>query len=274
MCEEDCDEGRDRPERDGGAAEGCGGVVERAGELAIAEKEGGKDGEGAGESEELEPLPLGEEPVVAGFLGGEDGGGFGWSDGLEDGGESEGGEGENRVGEIAVAQARDAEDEDKSEGVRGHEGMEGGCQDQAEGGAEEGVEGAAVVECKGYGEQGKRRRKAARGDVGIHEEERGAGDRKCPEGAEKAEAGELRCFVGDRALQQAMSSVEGEPEAEEVGEEQYPREGEMRVVDEESEYGSEDGEAEVLADEDGVVGEEGGVEGELDAGDVEASVLG
>jgi hypothetical protein len=45
-------------------------------------------------------------------------------------------------------------------------------------------------------------------------------------------------------------------------------------MDEEGEHGSEDGVVQVLADEDGVVREEGGVEGELDAGDVEAAVLG
>jgi hypothetical protein len=45
-------------------------------------------------------------------------------------------------------------------------------------------------------------------------------------------------------------------------------------MDEEGEHGSEDGVVEVLADEAGVVREERGVEGELDAGDVEATVLG
>ena len=70
-----------------------------------------------------------------------------------------------------------------------------------------------------------------------------------------------------------MGSVEGEPETEEVGEQQYPGEREMRKVDEEGEHGSEDGEVKVLANEDGVVREEGRVEGELDSGDIEATVL-
>ncbi len=71
-----------------------------------------------------------------------------------------------------------------------------------------------------------------------------------------------------------MGGEEGEPEAEEVGEEENPCEGEMGEVDQEGEGGSEDGEAEVLCDEDGVVGEERGVEGVLDASDVEAAVFG
>ncbi len=45
-------------------------------------------------------------------------------------------------------------------------------------------------------------------------------------------------------------------------------------MNEEGEDRGKDGEAKVLADEDGVVREEGGIEGELDAGDVEAAVLG
>ena len=45
-------------------------------------------------------------------------------------------------------------------------------------------------------------------------------------------------------------------------------------MDEEGEDGGEDGEVKVLADEDGVVREERGVESELDASDVEATVLG
>jgi hypothetical protein len=45
-------------------------------------------------------------------------------------------------------------------------------------------------------------------------------------------------------------------------------------MDEEGEHGSKDGVVQMLADEDGVVREERGVEGELDAGDVEAAVLG
>ncbi len=71
-----------------------------------------------------------------------------------------------------------------------------------------------------------------------------------------------------------MSGVEGEPEAEEIGEKQDPGEREMREVDDEGEDGGEDGEVQVLADEDGVVREERGVEGELDASDVESAVLG
>ena len=81
-------------------------------------------------------------------------------------------------------------------------------------------------------------------------------------------------LVGDGALQDAVRGVEGQPEAEEVGEQQNPGEREMGEVDEEGEDGGEDGEMKVFADEDGVVGEERWVEGELDAGDVEAAVLG
>lgn len=44
-------------------------------------------------------------------------------------------------------------------------------------------------------------------------------------------------------------------------------------MDEEGERGGEDGEAEVLGDEDRVVRKEGGVEGVLDSGDVESAVL-
>ena len=47
----------------------------------------------------------------------------------------------------------------------------------------------------------------------------------------------------------------------------------MRKVNDEGEEGSEDGEVKVLAHEDGVVREEGRVEGELDSGDIEATVL-
>jgi len=47
----------------------------------------------------------------------------------------------------------------------------------------------------------------------------------------------------------------------------------VRKVNDEGEEGSEDGEVKVLANEDGVVREEGGVEGELDSGDIEATVL-
>ena len=80
--------------------------------------------------------------------------------------------------------------------------------------------------------------------------------------------------AGEGALQDAVRGIEGEPEAEEVGEQKNPGQGEMGVMDEEGEYWSEDGVVQVLADEDGVVREERGVEGELDAGDVEAAVLG
>ena len=131
-----------------------------------------------------------------------------------------------------------------------------------------------VVECEGDGQQGERRGEAARGDVGVHEQQRGAGDGERPEGGEEEESGELGELVGDGALEQAVRGVEGEPEAEEVGEQENPGEREVGEVDEEGEDGGEDGEVEVLADEDGVVREEGGVEGELDAGDVEAAVFG
>jgi hypothetical protein len=80
--------------------------------------------------------------------------------------------------------------------------------------------------------------------------------------------------VGESALKDFERGEKSEPDAEEVGEKQDPGEGEVSVVDEEGEGGGEDGEAEMLGDEDGVVGEEGGVEGILDAGYVEAAVFG
>ena len=52
----------------------------------------------------------------------------------------------------------------------------------------------------------------------------------------------MRGFAEDRALQDAMSSVESQPQAEEIGEQQDPGEGQMREVHEEGEDGSEDGE--------------------------------
>jgi hypothetical protein len=71
-----------------------------------------------------------------------------------------------------------------------------------------------------------------------------------------------------------MSSVEGEPKAEEIGEQQNPSEREVGEVYEEGEDGGEDREVKVLADEDGVVREKRGVEGELDARDVKSTILG
>ncbi len=61
-------------------------------------------------------------------------------------------------------------------------------------------------------------------------------------------------FTGDGALQDSVSGVEGEPEAEEIGEQQNPREREVCEMGEEGEDGSEDGEVKVLADKDGVGG--------------------
>ena len=268
------DQGGDATDGDAGAAEGGCGVVERVWALAVAEEQGGEDGEGADESEELEPLPLGEEPVVAGLLRGDDGWSFGGGEGVENGGERESGEGEDGVGEISLAQASEAQNDDEAEGVGRHQRMEGCGEDEGERGIEERAERGAVVECEGHGQQGERRGEAARGDVGIHQEQRGAGDGERPEGCEQAEAGELCGFVGDRALQDAVGCIEGETQAEEVGEQQNPGQREVGEMDEESEYRGEDGEVEVLADEDGVVREERGVEGELDAGNVEAAVLG
>ncbi len=83
MSEEEGDECGDASKGDAGAAESGGGVIERAGVLAVAEKQYGEDREWADESEELKPLPLGEEPVIAGFLRGDDCGGFGWSKSLK-----------------------------------------------------------------------------------------------------------------------------------------------------------------------------------------------
>ena len=84
----------------------------------------------------------------------------------------------------------------------------------------------------------------------------------------------MRYVAGDGALKDALRCVEGEPEAEDVGEQQNPGQREMGAMDDKGEYGSEDGVVQVLADEDGEVREEGWVEGELDTGDIEASVLG
>lgn len=70
-----------------------------------------------------------------------------------------------------------------------------------------------------------------------------------------------------------MCCVEGEPEAEEVSEQKNPCEGEVGEVDDEGKGGGEEGEAEVLGDEEGVVGKEGGVKGVLDSGYVETAVL-
>jgi hypothetical protein len=60
---------------DGGAAEGGGGLVQNGGIAGVVAEEEREDDERTGEAEELVPLPLGEEPVIAGELGGEDGGG-------------------------------------------------------------------------------------------------------------------------------------------------------------------------------------------------------
>ena len=132
MREEENDEGGDAADGNAGAAESCSGGVERVGVPAIAGEESGEDGERADESEELEPLPLGEKPVVAGLLRGDDGGGFGGGDGVEDGSERESGEGEDGVGEVALAQASEAQNEDEGEGVGRHQGMEGRGEDEAE----------------------------------------------------------------------------------------------------------------------------------------------
>ncbi len=70
-----------------------------------------------------------------------------------------------------------------------------------------------------------------------------------------------------------MGCVKSEPEADEVGEKKGPRKREMREVHDEREDRGKDGEVKVFADEGGVVREEGGVEGELNAGDVETAVL-
>jgi len=83
----------------------------------------------------------------------------------------------------------------------------------------------------------------------------------------------LRGVVREGPTEDFVRCVEGEPEAEEVGEEQHPGEGEVGEVNEEGEDGGEDGEAKVLGDKEGVVGEEGGVEDVLDSGDVEAAVF-
>lgn len=71
-----------------------------------------------------------------------------------------------------------------------------------------------------------------------------------------------------------MSGVEGEPEAEEIGEQQHPGEREVGEVNQGGEDGGEDREVEMLADEDGVVRKKRGVEGELHACDVKSAVLG
>ena len=149
--EEEADEDGDAADRDVGATEVGGVVVEGVGVFAEVAQERGENGEGADETEELEPLPLGEEPVVAGVFGGDDGRGFVGREGLERGGESEGGEGEDGPGEMSLTEAGEAEDKDEGKGVGGHQGMEERGEDEAEGGGEKRAEGAAVVECEGYG---------------------------------------------------------------------------------------------------------------------------
>ena len=130
--EEQDDEDGDAADCDVGAAEVCGVVVEGGGLFAEVAQECGENGEGAGETEELEPLPLGEEPVVAGHFGGDDCGGFVGREGVEHGGESEGGEGEECVGEVSLTEAGEAQDKDEAEGVGGHQGMEERGEDEAE----------------------------------------------------------------------------------------------------------------------------------------------
>lgn len=72
--EEQDNEGGDAADGDIGAAEVGGVVIEGGGLFAEVAQEEGKNGERAGEAEEFEPLPLGEEPVVAGHFGGDEGG--------------------------------------------------------------------------------------------------------------------------------------------------------------------------------------------------------
>jgi len=101
---------------------------------------------------------------------------------VERGGESEGGEGEDGPGEMSLAKAGEVEDKDEAEGVGGHQGMEERGEDEAESGREVGAERVAMVEREGYGKEREWGGEAASGDVGVHEEQRGAGDGECPEG--------------------------------------------------------------------------------------------
>lgn len=280
--EEEDDERGDAADGDVCAAKVGGGNVEKCGTGVKAAQECVEDRDGTEDTEELEPLPLGEEPVVAGFFCGDDGGGFIGREVLEDNGEDERRGSEDGPGTLALAQVREAQDEHQTEGIGGHEGMEGGGEDEAERGVEKGTEvgawpGAEVgahVEREGHGEEGEWCGETAPGDVGVHQKERCTGDGDAPEGGEKAEAGELGDGVGDGALEKLVGGEEGEPEAEQIGEEEHPGERETGTADEEGEGGSEDREAEVFGDEDGVVRKERGVEGILDAGDVEAAVFG
>ena len=77
-------------------------------------------------------MPLGEEPVVAGYFGGDECGGFWGCESVERGGESEGGEGEDGPGEMSLPKACEVEDEDEAEGIGGHEGMEERGEEEAE----------------------------------------------------------------------------------------------------------------------------------------------
>jgi hypothetical protein len=136
-----------------------------------------------------------------------------------------------------------------------------------------GGEGGPGIERIGDGEEGQGGGEAAAGEVGVHEEERCSGDGESPKGAEQTEAGELRDGVGDAAGHDLTGGEEGEPEGEEIDEEDGPGEGDVGEADEGDERGDEEGEAEVLGDEGGVVGEEGGVKFDLDSGEVEAAVF-
>ncbi len=129
--EEQDDEGGDAADGDVGATEGGGGDVEGGGAGAEAAEESVEDCDGAENAEELEPLPLGEEPVVAGSFGGDDGRGFGGGEMLEDGGEDEGGSGEDGPGEVALAEVGEPQDEDETEGIGGHERVKGCSDDEA-----------------------------------------------------------------------------------------------------------------------------------------------
>ena len=96
-----------------------------------------EDGERAGESAELKPVPLGEEPVVAGVRGGDDGGGFGGREGLERWRRGERGGGEEREGESCGWRRRvRRENEDEGERVGGHQRMQERGEEQAEAAAE------------------------------------------------------------------------------------------------------------------------------------------
>ena len=135
--------------------------------------------------------------------------------------------------------------------------------------------GGGVVECEGYGEEREWSGEAAGGEVGIHEEEGGAGDGECPPGREEGDAGELGGVAdGEEAAEDLAGGEEGEPDAEEVEQEEVGGEREMRDADEGCDGGSEEGEALVFGDEGGVMREECGVEEVFDAGDVEAAVFG